>query len=348
MAARFDNFTYGFHTKKLPLLYDTVHRVVSWKTVSAMQIYVSNGRGYGFNYPDIEDLRKTRDLVKESRMWICAHSKLVHNPAGAKELKNEKFELMLDSTRVGLTFELDVMAAIGGHGVVVHTGCSEDRSIGIEYVANTIIDSLTRDSPLVGKVEKLWGIPRNEFLKSRKIILENSAGEGCKLGGTLQDFVDILHNLKGKRPELLSQVGICIDTAHAFGAGLYDWGETSHIAQFYEDFEKLIGLQYLSLFHLNDSRRSDNKGNDAYFGSKKDRHANLGMGYVFEDREHALVEFFGHAYRYNVPMIGEPPKTTDDTDEPGPGGSRDFFYVFNLLQHTPHKLVTVSYPTTNS
>jgi len=342
MSVRFDNYAYGFHTKKLPLLYDTVDRVVRWNTVTAMQIYVSNGRGYGFSYPAIEDLRKTRDLVKQTGMWICAHSKLVHNPAGAKELKNEKFELMLESTRVGLTFELDVISAIGGHGVVVHTGCSEDRSIGIDYIANTIIDSLTRDSPLVSKVEKMWGIPRETFLKSRKIILENSAGEGSKLGGTLQDFVDILQNLKSKRPELLPQVGICIDTAHAFGAGLYDWGDISHISKFYEDFEKMIGLEHLSLFHLNDSRRSENKGNDAYFGSKKDRHANLGMGHIFEGREDAIVEFFKYAYSHCVPMIGEPPSSTDDSDEPGPGGKRDFFYVFNLLQHTSHKLVAIS------
>lgn len=338
-CVKINNYQYGFHTKKLSTLYETVDRVIKWNTVTAMQIYLSNGRGYAFVLPQLDDLLRTKELVKKSNISIFAHSKLVHNPAGAKELKNPNYDMMLENTRNGLTFELDVMAAIGGQGVVIHTGCCEDKKIGIQIIVITIIDSLTRPSLLSTKIEKSWGIQHLDFVKERKVILENSAGEGSKLGGNLQDFVDILSDLKEKRPELLSQVGICIDTAHAFGAGLCDWRLKEQTTKFYEDFEKVIGLNHLSLFHLNDSRKSDQKGNDAPFGSKKDRHANLGLGYIFGDNDSALIHFFEMAYKHCIPIIGEPPSSTDDSGESGPGGKRDYEYVKQLLSSTSFPLV---------
>lgn len=337
MEVKFTNYAYGYHTTKLPSLYETVKRVVDWDTVTAMQIYVSPSRGYNLPTLDTEDIARAYRLVEQSGMWLCAHSKLVHNPAGSKDLKNPNAEVMLQNTRAGLTYEMDIIASMGGHGVVVHTGCCEDREVGIDLIANTIISSLDKITSTTEKLAHALSISPETLVQRRKIILENSAGEGSKIGGTLQDFVDIFSNLKSKRPELLSQVGICMDTAHAFGAGLYDWGIPEEVERFYEEFDTVIGLHHLTLFHLNDSRKSDSKSNNAPFGSKKDRHANIGMGYVFEgeERECGLKKFFELAYKHHIPMIGEPPTKTNDEDEAGPGGKRDFFFVKDVLDKDP-------------
>lgn len=334
MEVKFTNYAYGFHTTKLPSFYETIKRVVDWDTVTAMQIYVSPSRGYNLPPLDVDDIIKAQTVVEHSGMWLCAHSKLVHNPAGSKELKNPKSELMIENTRAGLTYEMDIIAALGGHGVVVHTGCCEDRNVGIDLIVNTVISSLDKITPVTKNLACALKISPETLTRRRKLILENSAGEGSKIGGTLQDFVDIFANLKSKRPELLSQIGVCMDTAHAFGAGLYDWGIPEEVERFYKDFDDLVGLQYLTLFHLNDSRKSSSKSNNAPFGSKKDRHANIGMGYVFEgeERVRGLKKFFELAYKHHIPMIGEPPTKTNDDDEPGPGGKRDFFYVKDLLE----------------
>lgn len=339
MSLRSNNYTYGYHTTKLPSLYDTVSRVVGWNTVTAMQIYLSNGRGYASTFPSEEDLTKTRELMSESRMWVCAHSKLVHNPAGAKDMKNPKWSDMLSNTRDGLMIELDTIAAIGGHGVVVHTGCCEDREFGLRTIADTIVTVLIDTTTFTDRCARILDLDTTEFVKRRRIILENSAGEGSKLGGTLEDFAYILDSVPN---EYHSQIGVCIDTAHAFGAGLCDWGIPERVEEFYHNFNDIIGLKFLSMFHLNDSRKSEKKALDAPFGSKKDRHANLGMGYVFEgDRVKGLKKFFELAYVHNIPIIGEPPSSTDDTIDPGPGGIRDFLFVKDLLDSTSFPLFTI-------
>lgn len=339
-SVKYNNFTYGYHTTKLSTLYETIKRVVEWETVTAMQIYLSNGRGYDFTYPTTDDILSAKSVIDSSGMWLCAHSKLVHNPAGAKEITNPRYKDMLESTRVGITSELDIISAIGGRGVVVHTGCSDDYNLGIKTIAETVIDVLTRITPFTKMCAKACNLKVGDFISKRKVILENSAGEGSKLGSTLEDFKKILEMVP---LAYISQVGICIDTAHAFGAGMCDWGIPEEVEKFYDTFRRTIGIERLSLFHLNDSRKSIKKGLDAPFGSKKDRHANLGMGYTFEnERQEGLKKFFEMAYTHNIPIIGEPPSSTDDTGDSGPGGIRDFVYVKCLLDDTKFPLFAYS------
>jgi len=164
-------------------------------------------------------------------------------------------------------------------------------------------------------------IPLEEFKSSRKIILENAAGEGNKLGSTLDEIGQII---SGVREDLRPQLKVCIDTAHIFGAGQYDFGKAKEVKRFYRDFDQKIGLDYLEVFHLNDSRVA--------YGSRKDRHENLGLGYIFgvERNEEmngdgleglkALVE---EAEKRRIPLIGEPPHKTKN-GSPAPGGFWDY------------------------
>ena len=52
--------------------------------------------------------------------------------------------------------------------------------------------------------------------------MENAAGEGNKIASTLEEMRDIIEEVP---VNLRPQVKVCIDTAHAFGAGLYQWGD---------------------------------------------------------------------------------------------------------------------------
>jgi len=124
---------------------------------------------------------------------------------------------------------------------------------------------------------------------------------------------------------------VCIDTAHGFGKGLYDWGKPGEIECFYDDFDRIIGLEYLEVFHFNDSCRSDDKRLDAPFGSRKDRHQNLGLGYVFgtEERIPQVLTFMQMAREHDIPVIGEPP---------GPS-ELDFVLVESLTRDTEHPLI---------
>ena len=91
----------------------------------------------------------------------------------------------------------------------------------------------------------------DEWPSSVRLLLENTAGQGKYIGGTLAELEYVINNVM--RPMSL---GICYDTAHA-------WGFGSNIL---EDLTNPL----IKVIHLNDSL--------VHFGSRKDRHANIGYG----------------------------------------------------------------------
>lgn len=99
-----------------------------------------------------------------------------------------------------------------------------------------------------------------------RLLLETTAGQGSQVGSSFEELAYIIDNTKDYLP-----VGVCVDTCHIFAAG-YDirthkgWQETL------DAFDKIIGLDRLCAFHLNDSVQG--------LGSHKDRHAPLGEGEI--------------------------------------------------------------------
>ena len=104
------------------------------------------------------------------------------------------------------------------------------------------------------------------------IALENSAGGGFGLGVDLDELSAIAAALRvaGVPDE---RIGFCLDTAHAWGAGL-DMSDPDAIDRLIDDFDRRIGLERLRLIHLNDSRSER--------GSRTDRHEHLGAGRIGE------------------------------------------------------------------
>ena len=332
------DYKYGFHVTKQSTLTKTVQRVTRMP-FTAFQTCIANPRGKSIPQFDVDDVIKAKKLLDEKELYMCVHGSLVYNLAGSVTHRDDPyFSRKCESTCVALTGELDVCAGLGC-GVVVHPGSCKKKKEGIVTIGKMIENVLTRNSAASKKLAKGLGISVNEFKKQRKIILENAAGEGNKIASTLEDIRDIIEEVPAN---LRPQVKVCIDTAHAFGAGLYKWGDLKEVNRFYKDFNRIVGLNYLEVFHLNDSRRSEKKANNAYFGSKKDRHENLGIGYIFDDfdgvRTDGLKEFFRQAYKRKIPIIGEPPGKTDAGGE-GPGGLRDWYYVCDLLKYTKYPLV---------
>jgi len=332
-----NGYKYGFHVSKFPTLERTVQEKIKSPT-TAMQLYIGNPRSFSFSDFDINDIIKAKELIQRYGIYTCIHGSLTNNPAGK--------DYVLKNTREGLTTELDIGAGIGA-GVVVHIGTNPDKSKGIGLIAETIVHVLAARSSYTTSFSKAFGMTRKEFRKRRLVILENAAGEGNKIGSNLKEIAEIYKRIPNN---LKPQVKVCIDTAHAYGAGLYDWGIVSEVERFYTDFDKIIGLDHLGLFHLNDSRCSDSKGKNAFFGSHKDRHENLGLGYVFSDdinpltdkqllsqesRCDGLKKFLLMARKHSIPIIGEPPKD-------GEGGRRDWGYACMLMSETEYPIEIIT------
>lgn len=309
-------YLYGFHIQKLPSLYQTFKQVVS-SSINAFQIYVSNSRSKSPPVIDVDDALKARELLRSADCYACIHGCLLYNLAGTTLGPSDpKFTSAVESTVTALVGELDLGVALGC-GVVVHIGSCKDKKQGIRTIASLVERVLTEVQPSTEKVKR--GMALQDIPKHRKVILENAAGEGTKIGSTLEEIAEILQTID---PSLRNQVKVCIDTAHAFGAGIYDWGKPGEVKRFYEDFDRLIGLEFLEVFHLNDSK--------VPFGSKKDRHECLGEGHIFSTEESLdeLREFFLLARKHGIAIIGEPPRSGEDDRE----------FVSWLMSSTDHPM----------
>ncbi len=95
-------------------------------------------------------------------------------------------------------------------------------------------------------------------------VIENTAGQGSNIGFAFEHLAAIIDKVEDK-----SRVGVCIDTCHAFAAG-YDLSTELGFTQVFDEFERIIGFNYLRGMHLNDAMKA--------VGSKVDRHSSLGEG----------------------------------------------------------------------
>jgi len=80
------------------------------------------------------------------------------------------------------------------------------------------------------------------------LLLENSAGTGNSVGSTFEQLRAILDCL----PNLENRLGICVDTAHAWGAG-YDLSSPKAVETTLADFDQIVGFRHIRLMHMNDT-----------------------------------------------------------------------------------------------
>lgn len=101
---------------------------------------------------------------------------------------------------------------------------------------------------------------------SVSFVIENTAGQGSNLGYKFEHLAYIINGMEDK-----SRVGVCIDTCHMFTAG-YDIRTKEAYDKTWEEFDRIIGFEYLQGMHLNDSKPD--------LGSRVDRHHSLGEGKI--------------------------------------------------------------------
>ena len=120
------------------------------------------------------------------------------------------------------------------------------------------------------------------------IALETMAGKGSELGVTFEEL-KMIYDGVNKRDRLR----VCFDTCHVNDAGY-------NLVEDYEGviqrFDQVIGMEQIAVIHINDSMNP--------CGAHKDRHANIGKGYIGKDALKRIV----HDDRFaTIPKILETP-----------------------------------------
>ena len=122
-------------------------------------------------------------------------------------------------------------------------------------------------------------------------VIENTAGQGTNLGHTFEQIKFIIDHVEDK-----SRVGVCIDTCHAYASG-YDVRSKDGFKAVFKKFEEIVGFKYLKGMHLNDSKKD--------FGSRVDRHENIGTGLLGEE---SFAILMNDSRFDNIPMVLETPE----------------------------------------
>ena len=177
-----------------------------------------------------------------------------------------------------LYLEMELAEYLGAFGIVIHLGkqlkLSTEEGLNNMYTSLVHIYNKTKDFNI-------------------KIFLETSTGQGSEMCYKLEDFAHFFNKFIKINNITKDKFRICLDTCHIFQAG-YNISNKKNINKYMNDFERLIGIKYIGLVHLNDSKNE--------LGSKLDRHESLGDGYIGLDAIKYISKFF---FNINVPIILE-------------------------------------------
>ena len=241
-----------------------------------IQIFIRNVRSWNSKPLDEEEIKsflKIKEQMKEVIWPIISHNSYLINLATSdKEKLKKSVDAMLDELIKANQLHIDY--------IVMHPGTLNKDDINEDEVS-----ALTRIADQLNTL--LVQIENPSF----KILLETTAGQGNSLGSTFDDLKFIIEKVNEK-----DKIGVCFDTCHSFAAG-YDFTTQEKYDQMWDEFEKIVGMEYLYAFHLNDSEKQ--------LGSKVDRHIHIGQGKIGKEP----FGYFINDKRFkNLPGILETPK----------------------------------------
>ena len=247
---------------------------------TAVQVFTDNPTAWRRRRESPAELAEFRHRLAAAGIGpIAVHAPYLVNLCGANtDFWHKSVSTMANELRVG--------AAYGASFVVMHVGSHRglERSEGISRLATGIMRVL----------REAWASLPDGAAPLPMLVLENAAGTGDGIGSSIEDLADML-DAAAAAGVPAGQLGICLDTAHLWGAG-YDISRQPGIQSLFERFDELIGRDRLVMLHLNDSRTT--------LDSHLDRHEHLGGGQIGVG---GLRELLSHPWLTTLPTYLETP-----------------------------------------
>ena len=211
----------------------------------ALQVFTKNASQWRGKPLDPAEVRLFRERIEQAGIRpVVSHASYLINLATT-------FPLLREQSLAAFVDEIDRAEALGLLGVVIHPGtCTagpDDEALGL------IADAIR----VAFKAR-----PRAQTL----VLLEHTAGQGRTLGHRFEHLAAVIRHLRGSR-----RVGVCLDTCHLVASG-YDITTEAGYRDTFEQFDRLVGIERLKVFHGNDSKKP--------CGSRIDRHEHIGQGCI--------------------------------------------------------------------
>jgi len=231
-----------------------------------IQVFVSAPRNFNDSKFDAESAQELAENIRNNTQvkQIFYHAIYLLNLASSNQE-------LIEKSKKSLINALNVCAWMKAQGVIFHIGSSRERTF--DQVKDEIADNIN----LI-----LSNTPKNSTL-----TIETNAGQGNCIGSKFEEIKYLISKIKAK-----SRIGVCLDTAHSFASGY----EINNPEKLLNDFDKTIGLKYLKVIHLNDSKTE--------FNSNVDRHENIGQGKIGLEN---IKNFINQNVLKDIPFILEVP-----------------------------------------
>lgn len=149
--------------------------------------------------------------------------------------------------------EMERALALGAEYLVLHPGSWKGltRDEGLKLAAESIAKAID-------------GLPWHDT--PFHILIENTAGAECSLGGSFDQVAELVTLLRNHAP-----VAVCLDTCHTHVAG-YDLVTEAGYEETMRQIASTVGFESVRVWHCNDAK--------AARGSKLDRHEHIGQGTI--------------------------------------------------------------------
>jgi deoxyribonuclease-4 len=240
-----------------------------------VQIFSRNPRGWKARPLEADEVEQFRRVRAETGVGpVSIHANYLINLAAADSGIREK-------SVASFREEVERGLLLGADFLVVHPGSA--RGACEEDAIRTCAESIKAACE---------GLALGGF----RILLENTAGQGECIGHRFEH----LREIRGMCEEL--NLGVCLDTAHAFTAG-YDIRERDGLEAALDSLDSNVGLPNVLAIHFNDSR--------AEYNSRVDRHWHVGQGHIGAE---AMRRVAAHARLAHAAFLLETPsdETCDD------------------------------------
>lgn len=236
---------------------------------NTFQFFTRNPRGGKAKAIDKKDVAGLKTIMDDKGFGaLLAHAPYTLNMCSAKPETREFARMIFKDDLMRLE---ELPCELYNFHPGSHTGQGVEK--GIEWIAEILNDEMWADQKTM-------------------VVLETMSGKGTEIGRSFEELKLIIDQVN-----LKEKMGVCLDTCHVYSAGYDVVGNLDGVL---EDFDRVIGLDYLKCIHLNDSMMP--------FGSNKDRHEKIGFGTLGVN---AFKQIVTHPQLKSLPFFLETPQ--DDT-----------------------------------
>ncbi len=265
---------------------DTVPVKASELGYTTFQFFTRSSRSWKYKVLDKIQIKNFKENCKK----LNYETKVIHLPYLPNFATSDP--IIMKKSRESLVEGVSRADLLDVDLLVIHIG--SHKGIGVNTGINNVAEAVNLALDNSDKVN---------------ILLETSAGYKNSVGSEFQELSEIIGKVNTP-----NRIGVCFDTCHVFAAN-YDLRSKEGAQNVIEIFKETVGLNFLKLIHLNDSKGK--------LGGGLDRHNHIGKGEIGIDGFKTLLN---HRDLQKVPIILETP------NEPNYGDIENISMVKSLIR----------------